>query len=108
MKSPILLQGDDGLSWWNDANRLARHVESPDIEDGVYTVWDAEGQVLTLTAATPVERRSFFGIHSVSVSPGVIKETGRYEPNILYSVIAFHVKDVCGYKGELPADLAST
>ena len=105
MKSPILLRADDGLSWWSDADSLAAYVESPDIEEGIYTAWDADGQVLILAPAAPVVRKSFSGLRSVSVSPGVISETGCYEPDVLHAVIASHIKDVWSYIEEVPADL---
>ncbi len=94
MKLPIILLADDGVTWWPEPRLLETSVESPDIEDGIYyTAWDSEGQILELKASLPVSRKSFLGLSSVSVSPGVLRETGNYEPEKLRSVILAHLKD---------------
>jgi hypothetical protein len=105
MKAPIILRADDGLSWWRDAGALERFVELPEIEEGIYTVWDSEGQALDLSPATQDVRKSFLGLRTGSTPEGVITETGRYEPEILHAVIAAHIKDVWKYKGEIPEEL---
>ncbi len=93
MKLPIILQADDGVTWWPEPGMLEISVESPDIEDVNYAAWDAEGQVLEITAAQPVSRRSFIGISTVSVSSGALTETGKYEPDQLRSVIIAHLEN---------------
>ena len=101
MKTPILLRADDGLTWWRNSGNLESYVESPDIADGIYSAWDAEGQRLNLEAA----RKSFFGMSTVS--NGVLSDSGSYEPEYLHSVITSHIKDVYDQAGDLPKDLPS-
>ena len=82
-------------------------MESPDIEDGTYTLWDAEGQILSLTPAAPTRRKSVLGVSLVAVSPGSLTEMGRYEPEILGCVIADHLREVCRCHDELPTELGA-
>ena len=107
MKAPIILRADDGISWWKDAASLECYVESPDIEDGIFTVRDTEGQVLNLSPLIPVKRGRLFGLRTVSVSPGVISETGQYESEILHALIAAHIRGVWHYNGHIPEGLPS-
>lgn len=107
MKTPLILRADDGISLWATASQLEMYVESPDIERGIYTAWDAEGQILQLSPADPVSHGSFLGIRSVSVSCGILTGTGRYDPETPRALIAAHIQGVLNYRGEIPNDLAS-
>ena len=104
MKTPIILRADDGLSWWNDAKNLSSFVETPEIEAGTYTIWDADGQILDLSIAEPA-KKTFLGLKFTSGAQGEITETARYEPDVLHAVIANHIQEVWKYKGEIPEDL---
>ena len=94
MKPPIILRADDGVSWWLDPEKLQLSIESPDIEDGIYSAWDAQGQILEIVPVEPVVRRRFLGIETVSVSPGRLIETGTYRPGELTKVIQDYLSDV--------------
>ena len=107
MKAPIILRADDGLSWWSDPGKLGLALESPDIEDGIYHAWDAEGQILKIAPLRPVVHRSFFGLRTVSVSPGVVSGTGLYEPDVLQAVLAEYIADMGCPTEDIPKDLDS-
>jgi hypothetical protein len=94
MKTPIILRADDGVSWWPVPHQLELSIESPDIEAGLYSAWDAQGQILEVVPVEPVRRGRFFGIETVSVSPGRLVETGTYRPDELTIVIQEHLADV--------------
>jgi hypothetical protein len=94
MKTPIILKADDGVSWWPDPALLQCSIESPDIEEGLYSAWDAQGQVLEVVPVMPVVRRRVLGIESVSVSSGKLIETGLFRPEELTTVILTHLLDV--------------
>jgi hypothetical protein len=93
MKTPIILKADDGVSWWRDPHKLEISIESPDIEAGLYSAWDAQGQLLAVVPVEPVTRGWFFGIETVSVSPGRLVETGTFRPDELTTVIQGHLAD---------------
>ena len=93
MKPPIILRADDGISWWLDSTKLQCSIESPDIEAGLYSAWDAQGQVLEVVPVEPVVRRRFLGIESMSVSSGRLIETGVFRPDELTAVIYEHLTD---------------
>ena len=92
MKFPIILQADGGITWWPTVELLQNSLESPDLKAGIHAVWDAEGQILGLTVAHPVSRSSFSGIPTVSISPGVLIESGKYEPDQLRSAVVAHLQ----------------
>lgn len=94
MTSPIILRADDGISWWRDPARLALHLESPDIEAGLYSAWDADGQVLQVLPLHPTVRKPFLGIETLSVTAGSLVETGTYRPDELQEVIREHLTEV--------------
>lgn len=96
--SPLIMKADDGVYWYESAQDLERDVESPDIEEGIYTVWDAEGQVLNLQLYEPVKK----GWLSVSVSQGVVKTTGEYEVEAMRNAIA---QDLGVDANSLPKDV---
>ncbi|GEP46102.1 hypothetical protein [Brevifollis gellanilyticus] len=94
MTSPIILRADDGVSWWRDPARLALHLESPDIEAGLYSAWDADGQVLQVLPLHPTVRKPFLGMATLSVTAGRLVETGIYRPDELQEVIREHLTEV--------------
>lgn len=55
MKPPIILVEGQDVSFFASPAALERYVESPDIE--CYRVFDAEGQILSLTSDTPPPKR---------------------------------------------------
>ncbi len=55
MKPPIILVEGQNVSFFASAAALERYVESPDIE--CYRVFDADGQILSLTSDTPPPKR---------------------------------------------------
>lgn len=93
MKLPIILRADDGITWWPDAVALQHSIESPDIEAGIYSAWDSQGQILEVAPLWPVFRRRFFGMESVDVSPGKLIETGIYNPEDLKMAILDHLSE---------------
>jgi len=107
MKTPIILKADDGISWWTTASQLESWIESPDIEEGIYTAWDAEGQILELSPVEPVRHGSFLGIRTVSISCGKITETGRYDCDSPRVLIAAHIQKYLNCHDEIPKDLDS-
>jgi hypothetical protein len=94
MKLPIILRADDDLTWWLDPAKLQCSIESPDIEAGLYSAWDSQGQVLDVIPVEPVVRRRFLGIESVSVSPGRLIATGVFRPHELTTIIQTYLWEV--------------
>ncbi|GAA5497130.1 hypothetical protein Rhal01_03320 [Rubritalea halochordaticola] len=97
---PLIMKADDGVYWYESAQDLGRDVESPDIEEGIYTVWDAEGQVLKLQLCEPLKK----GWFSRSISKGVITATGKYDVEAMRTAIAQGLEvDVNSLPEEAPA-----
>lgn len=93
MHLPVILRADDGISWWSDSRSLELSLESPDIEDGMYSAWDALGQVLRVLPLEPVKRGRFFGLKTVTVTSGRLAETGEYDSGQLVVAIHEHLSD---------------
>lgn len=74
MKPPIILVEGQDVSFFASAAELERYVESPDIE--CYRVFDADGQILSLTSDTPPPKR---GKRLAWVEVGKVK-VSRSEP----------------------------
>jgi hypothetical protein len=91
MTPPIILHADDGISWWRDPLQLQQSIESPDIEAGIYTAWDALGQVLRVLPMAPAVRSTFPCLASASVTCGKLVETGKFRPEDLRSAIFQHL-----------------
>ncbi|SHK35299.1 hypothetical protein SAMN02745181_3671 [Rubritalea squalenifaciens DSM 18772] len=88
------------MYWYESTQDLERDVESPDIEEGIYTVWDAEGKVLKLQLCEPVKK----GWFSRSISKGVITATGKYDFEAMRTEIAKGLEiDVNSLPEEAPA-----
>lgn len=107
MKPPIILRADDGVSWWLDPQKLQRSIESPDIEAGIYSAWDAQGQILEVVPVEAVKRSRFLGIEAVSVSPGRLIETGTFCPDELTAVINDHLSDMLPSQPATAFDLST-
>lgn len=104
---PIILQANDGISWWRDPFKLQCSIESPDIEAGLYAAWDSQGQVLDVVPVAPVVRSRFLGIETVSVTSGRLIETGAFCPDDLRTAILDHLSDVLPSSHETPTDLSA-
>lgn len=86
---PLIMKAEGGVYWYESAQDLERDVESSDIEEGIYTVWDAEGQVLNLQPYEPV-KRNWLGW--VSVSQGVLTATGKCDIEAMRNAIAYYLE----------------
>lgn len=75
MKPPIILVEGQDVSLFSSVAALERYVESPDIE--CYRVFDADGQILSLTSETPPPRR---GRRLGWVTVGKVKVSRREPP----------------------------
>lgn len=78
MKPPFILwiRDEDTVEVFSSADRLVGQVESPDVDDGVYSAFDSEGRLLTLKVdrtGDPPKRRRWFG--GVDLEPVVLQET---------------------------------
>lgn len=65
MKQPLILIDDGDVALFESVEDLEHYVESPDISN--YKVFDAEGQRVNLTEASPIAiKQRLFGAVSVS------------------------------------------
>lgn len=74
MKAPFFVMEDDDIGIFDSIEALERSLESPDIE--CYRVFDADGQILSLTSDTPPPKR---GQRFGGVAVGKVK-VSRSEP----------------------------
>lgn len=82
MKLPIILRDSTGdLAVYRTPEEAEAHVESPDVEAGEYTVWDAEGRRLAFDVVPPASERGkptsgklAVGLSWVAVHPVKLRE----------------------------------
>jgi hypothetical protein len=88
MKSPIILVEGQDVSLFASAAALEHYVESPDIE--CYRVFDADGQVLSLTSDTPPPKR---GLRLGWVAVGKVRLSRREPPEAAPTELAQILSD---------------
>lgn len=88
MKTPIILVEGQDVSFFASVAALERYVESPDIE--CYRVFDADGQVLSLTSETPPPKR---GLRLGWVAVGKVRVSRREPPEAAPAELAQILSD---------------
>jgi len=88
VKSSIILVEGQDVNFFASPAALERYVESPDIE--CYRVFDADGQVLSLTSETPPPER---GLRLGWVAVGKVKVSRRGPPDAAPAELAQILSD---------------
>lgn len=73
--SPVILIADDGVHWYQSPSALGLALESPDVNAGIYTAFDATGRKLELRCPPDNQAGHYFGmvdIHPVTVHEGKV------------------------------------